>query len=63
MSVELQDKCDEPGDTLTEQNQLRHDRYIGLLTILIFLAVLSLIIWLASLAGGSGDVDTLPYLM
>lgn len=37
--------------------QLRRERWTGVVVLLLFAALMALLIWLASIGGGGGDMD------
>lgn len=42
-------------------NQLRRDRIVGIVMLVIMMMVFGFILWLASLGNGGGEIDSLDY--
>ena len=51
----------QPQDRPRDPDQLRRDRIVGLLTLFIIVALMALMIWLASLGGG-GAIEHYPIM-
>jgi len=50
-----------PKQDRQEERQLHHDRIVGVVMIVVLFLVFALMIWLASLGNGGGEIESFDY--
>jgi len=51
----------DPNRDLQDAKQLHHDRIVGVVMLVVLFLVFALMIWLASLGNGGGEIESFDY--